>query len=118
MRLKELRKRDNLTQRQLAKIVGYEQTIISMWENGTREPGNETLIKMADYFNVTVDFLLGRDFEEKKEPEILQVQEELSEEQIECIELIKQLNERDVLKLLGYAENLKTQESERKAKKD
>lgn len=66
MRLKELRKENRITQKELAKTIGYEQTIISMWESGTREPSNETLIKLADFFNVSVDYLLNHEVEYKK----------------------------------------------------
>lgn len=59
-RLKELRKRKHLSQRALAEELHVSKSAISMYENGSREPDYETTEKIADYFNVDVDYLLGR----------------------------------------------------------
>ncbi|MGG7058419.1 helix-turn-helix domain-containing protein [Clostridium tertium] len=59
-RLKELRKSNNLTQEDLGKILGVGKTTISMYENGNSTPNDEIKIKIADYFNVTLDYLLGK----------------------------------------------------------
>lgn len=64
--LKQLRKDRNLTQIQLAEYFGYSHVAVVKWENGTREPDFATLIKLADYFEVTTDYLLGR--EKEKQP--------------------------------------------------
>ena len=56
----ELRKRNNLTQREVAKTLGIAQPSYIRYENGTSEPTQETLVKIADLFDVSVDFLLGR----------------------------------------------------------
>lgn len=58
--LKYLRKREGLTQTQLAKNAGIGRSAISMYELGKREPDFETLEMLADYFNVDMDFLTGR----------------------------------------------------------
>lgn len=58
--LKQLRKDKNLTQTELADLFGYSHVAVVKWENGTREPDFATLIKLADYFEVTTDYLLGR----------------------------------------------------------
>lgn len=60
MNLKELRKKARLTQAELAKLIGVNQNTYSYWENGKTKIDNATLAKLADYFNVTVDYLLGR----------------------------------------------------------
>lgn len=59
-RLLELRKKENLSQEALSKILNVGQTTISSWERGEKEPDNETLLKLADYFSVSTDYLLGR----------------------------------------------------------
>ena len=61
IRIKELRKKKNISQREFAKIIGAAPNTVCNWENGNREPDNDTLKRIADYFNVTVDYLLGRD---------------------------------------------------------
>lgn len=60
MRLKELRKRKGISQLKLAIDLNMNQNSISRYENGVREADYETLIKFADYFNVTLDYLLER----------------------------------------------------------
>ncbi|HCR3206413.1 TPA: helix-turn-helix transcriptional regulator [Enterococcus faecium] len=59
-RLKELRKSKKLTQQQLGDIIHVSKVSISGYERGERSPDRETLTALADYFNVTTDYLLGR----------------------------------------------------------
>ncbi len=59
IRLKELRKRDSITQDELAKQLNISPSTVSMYESGYREPDIATLIKIAQTFNVTTDYLLG-----------------------------------------------------------
>ncbi len=58
-KLKELRNEKSLTQVQLANILNVSQKSISNWEIGYREPDYDTLKKTANYFSVTIDYLLG-----------------------------------------------------------
>ena len=60
MRLKELRKAKKITQLKLAMDLHLNQNSISRYESGEREADYKTLIAFADYFDVSVDFLLGR----------------------------------------------------------
>ena len=60
MRLKELRKKKGISQLRLATELNTTQNTISRYETGEREPGIDELIKLADYFNVSVDYLIGR----------------------------------------------------------
>ena len=64
-RLKELRKRANISQLKLAVDLNTNQNTISRYENLEREADYEMLIKIADYFEVSIDYLLGRTDEEK-----------------------------------------------------
>ena len=59
--LKYLRVRDNLSQAELADKLGVAKSTISMYEVGKREPDFETLEAIADFFNVDMNFLLGKD---------------------------------------------------------
>lgn len=59
-KLKQLRKEKNLSQVEMANILNVHQTAISQWEQGRTTPDMQTLIKIADYFQVTVDSLLGK----------------------------------------------------------
>lgn len=60
MRLKELRKSRRITQLKLAMDLNLTQNTISRYETGEREPGISELIAIADYFHVSVDYLLER----------------------------------------------------------
>ena len=60
MRLKEIRKKKHITQLRLAMDLNMNQNTISRYETGEREADYKTLIMFADYFNVSVDYLLER----------------------------------------------------------
>lgn len=60
VRLKELRKKKGVSQLRMATDLNTTQNTISRYETGEREPGIDELIKIADYFNVSVDYLIGR----------------------------------------------------------
>lgn len=59
--LKALREAKKITQSQLGEYLGAKKSAISLWESGKRQPDQETLVRIANFFNVTVDYLLGRD---------------------------------------------------------
>ncbi|MBQ7962390.1 MAG: helix-turn-helix transcriptional regulator [Clostridia bacterium] len=58
-RLKELRIAQNLNQVALGKILGVSKQCISNWENNNIQPSIDMLMKIAEYFGVTTDYLLG-----------------------------------------------------------
>ena len=58
--LKKLRQERKLTQIALQMHTGIEQALISKFENGERIPPTETLIILADFYNVSIDYILGR----------------------------------------------------------
>jgi len=60
MRLKFLREQKNISQVKLAMDLNMNKNSISRYETGQREADYATLIKIADYFNVSIDFLLER----------------------------------------------------------
>lgn len=60
MRLKEIRKKKGITQLKLAMDLGMNQNSISLYETGEHEADYRTLIALADYFNVSIDYLLER----------------------------------------------------------
>lgn len=64
-RLKKLRKQRNISQLKLALDLNMNQNSISRYENMEREADYETLIMFADYFDVSLDYLLGRSDEQK-----------------------------------------------------
>ncbi len=61
MRIKELRTQRHITQLKMAMDLNMSQNTISRYENGEREPGITELIRIADYFHVSIDYLVGRE---------------------------------------------------------
>lgn len=61
-RLKIIREKKGLTQTQAAEQLNISRVNYNRYENGEREPDNATLIKLAQFFNVSTDFLLGNVF--------------------------------------------------------
>lgn len=58
-RLKELRTEKNINQVELSAEIGVSKGIISLWENGLRELGMYSLIQLAKFFEVSIDYLVG-----------------------------------------------------------
>ena len=91
-----LRKRAKLSQGDLANGTGLTRSAISMFELGKRQPEFETLEILADYFNVDMDFLLGR-----SKGAAPALPDELSEAKRELIEIIKQMPDERVKAVLA-----------------
>lgn len=59
-RIRDLRKQKRMSQTELAKSSGVSQTTVTAWETGKAEPSSSAVARLADIFNVTTDYLLGR----------------------------------------------------------
>lgn len=66
LKLRDLRKQKNISMKELGTILGLAESTISLYETGKREPDIATLIKLSNYFNVSVDELLGCDNSENE----------------------------------------------------
>lgn len=64
--LKILRKESNFMQKEIAELIGISVRTFQAWEHGDTEPSIDKLIKLADIFNVSLDYLVGREFDPKK----------------------------------------------------
>ena len=69
-RLRELRKSKGISLKELGAIIGVAESTMSLYESGKRQPDYETLLKLAEYYGVTVDYLL-RGSKEDQPPEEL-----------------------------------------------
>ena len=87
IRMKNLRKSRELNQVQLAEKLGVKKQSISNWENDNIMPSIDMLIKIADFFHVSTDYLLGREVQEASAPQMLDITG-LTPRQIEHIQLI------------------------------
>jgi len=59
-KIKKLREERNITQKELSEFIGVSKESISQYERGVQTPKPQTLIKLANYFNVSIDYILGR----------------------------------------------------------
>lgn len=66
--LKAIRKKLGCTQVYVQMQTGIEQSLISKYENGERTPPTETLMLLADFYNTSMDYLMGRTDEERPYP--------------------------------------------------
>lgn len=108
LKIRELRKKGKLSQEEFAQIIGYSRPLIAKWESDERDPDTTTLIKIADYFNVSTDYLLGREddygnpYRSEKENLFVQIRPKKSD-----IELIyESLNPRQQESLMIYAQGM------------
>lgn len=103
-RLKELRVEKELTQEQLGRIFNIRKGTVSNWENGNRFPDEKTIIKLADFFDVSIDYLLGRT--NKRQPhhltkeDIIKLAPEYAwlfeEEGLEYVELVEEIRGKEI----------------------
>lgn len=98
LRIKEARKMKGLTQEQLAEMLDFEQVTLSTWELGKREPKIETLIKIANICDVTLNFLLGIDDSETI------TESDLTEDEQEVIEYFRASDKKGKRRILVFAE--------------
>ena len=67
-KLRELRLANNMSMKQAAAALGLPYTTYVNYEKGEREPNSETLIMIANYYNVSIDYLIGREANKKIAP--------------------------------------------------
>lgn len=91
-RLIELRKKNKLSQTAVAKRIGVTSSLISAYEKQERKPSIDTLISLADIYNVSTDYILGRTYRDDS-PIVINV-EHLNDKQIKIIrELVDNMNQ-------------------------
>ncbi len=69
-RLKSLRESKSISQKELAEGIGVSDVMVSMYEQGKKNPSIDTIAKISDYFGVSVDYLLGKEITGKDEKDI------------------------------------------------
>ena len=101
-RLKSLRKDRRLTQKQLGELLFVDDTSISKYENEKAMPENELLQRIADFFSVSVDYLLCRDENPNtiSSPETLSEKEKLDIEK-EALQMIENIDKAKVVEFCG-----------------
>jgi transcriptional regulator with XRE-family HTH domain len=95
-RISDLRKRRGLNQEQLAEKLSVSPSTIAMWETNKRALKDDSLKQLADFFDVSTDYLLGRTDDKEKAPTLVaaHLDDDLTEEQLDevknFIDFIKQ----------------------------
>lgn len=103
-RLKKLRESKGLTQFEFGKLFNASQNAVSNWENGNRRIDNERLVSFAAYFNVSTDYLLGRDcttLPNEKEPTVND-----DGLRAKAIERVQALSDPELVRVLDFLKGL------------
>jgi len=111
-RLKKLRKDKNLTQAELSLRLSISRSSLSLYEINKREPDCETINKIADFFEVSLDYLYGRSsdsFNSKKK--LMNISASLTEKEKKLLEIFNKikdetLQDKIITKLEGYVDGL------------
>ena len=94
--LRKLRKEAKISQKKLAEDIGTSQQAINKYENHNIEPDIETLIRLAEYFDTSVDYLVGHTsdrvpVENCSEKEMIEAFHKLNRKQQKCVKMIVEL---------------------------
>lgn len=105
MRLKELRISKKLLQRDIADVLNCSTPVYCRYEKGEREPPFDIIKKLADYYGVTVDYLLGRD-----EIETAAQKKTPADRRAEAKELVESYDEETYQEALNFLRYLKSKQ--------
>jgi transcriptional regulator with XRE-family HTH domain len=103
-RIAELRKKSGMNQKEFGDLFNAAQTTVSNWELGIREAPQSVLIEMADYFKVSLDYILGHDDNEK--PAIV-ADDGLSQLREAVVKLLRDLSPEEFEKIQAYIQGLR-----------
>lgn len=101
--IKQLREDMGIDQAYLARKLLVSQPTVSNWESGKKAPSNKSALKLANFFGVSVDYILGREKEKK-----LANYGELDEDMIKISELVSSLDESRLDAALEIAQKIST----------
>lgn len=104
--LKTLRQETGLSQQELANKIGISKSSINMYERGEREPGIETLKRMADFFNVDIDYLLGKSQVKRKTVKIKNYSQKVIAKNIQNLRKEANMSKSQLADLLNVKETV------------
>ena len=104
-KIAELRKKANITQDRFSQIIGVARSTLAMYETDKSEPDFNTLQKIADYFGVTTDYLLGR--EQPVEKQKISVPEKYKDVMVAFQDGAENLTQEDIDDVVKFIEFLK-----------
>ena len=98
-KLKQLRKEKGVNQETVAEACGVSRVTIARYENGSRKPEADVLPKLAVFYGVSTDYLMGVEEEPaKKEPAIE------SDQHAQAISMLDQMSEKDIKEIIQFME--------------
>lgn len=106
MRLKELREERNLTQKEVSDAIGGSQSNLAKWEKEKIQPAADMIVKLADFFKVTTDYLLGRADDFGNTVISVSAPSSLSSEEIELLDLYRTMTREQKTRFLSYGEGM------------
>lgn len=106
MRLREIRKERNLLQKEIAQAIGVSTQSYGYYENGINKPDPDTLIRLADFFECSVDYLIGRTDDFGNVNVSTPKGEQLSNEEKEIIRMYRGLDGELQRRTLAYIRRL------------
>lgn len=106
--IRRLRKEFGMTMKELGQKLGVSESTISLYETGKRQPDNSTILAIADLFNVTTDYLLGRE-----EPAAPTLDEQLSDIDFALSGEIRDLTDDEKQDILDYVRFKRSQKNAR-----
>lgn len=98
-RIKKLREDINISQKDLGECIGVSDVMISMYEQNKNYPSINTILKLSDYFNVSIDYLFGREDQDDNIKFNLFIKEIRSE-------IGSEVSDEDILKLWNFYKNI------------
>lgn len=89
LKLKELRTQGGISQQHLANFLNVSRSTVAMWETGKSEPDSSNLKKLSEFFNVSIDYLLGNSEQKENSPAVTNDDEAVSEEDAALLEAFR-----------------------------
>lgn len=112
--LKELRNEKHLTGEELGKALSVTKVAISNWENGNRTPDTDMLKKIANYFDVSLDYLLGNTNERNLKKEKTKLDESIKTIAAHRVNPYEDISEEGINKINEYIEMIRMMEQNKK----
>jgi transcriptional regulator with XRE-family HTH domain len=96
LKIKEYREELGITQKELADSINNLQRNVSNWEKGTAEPDCQTIMRLADFFNISTDELFGRNVRAQSSKQVVTINEKI----LQAVELLTESQKYALLQFL------------------
>lgn len=104
-RIRELREENHLSMKELGDKIGSSDAAVCKWENGITEPKSAYILKLANFFNVSTDYLLGR-ADELGGTVLPSPAPELPQDEQQLLALYRKMSHPQKIRVIAYSEGL------------